>query len=70
MIVDLTALGEHGMVGTIAADQLEGGPVAVEDDDRRRGQGLERPDTDMAEPGAPMASAVVLGVSRILAITS
>jgi hypothetical protein len=27
-------------------------------------------DTDMAEPAAPMASAVVLGVSRILAITS
>ena len=58
LIVDLTALGEHGMVGTVTADQLEGGLVAVEDDDRRRGQGFERLDTDMAEPA-----------SRILAIT-
>ena len=46
------------MVATVAADQLEGGLVAVEDDDHHRGQGLERLDTDMAEPA-----------SRILAIT-
>jgi hypothetical protein len=57
------------MVGTVAADQLEGGLVAVEDDDHRRGQGLERLDADVSSPSSqwPAPSS---WVPSILAITS
>jgi hypothetical protein len=44
-----------------ARGQFEGGLVAVDDDDHRRGQDLERLDADVAEPAVPMASAVALG---------
>jgi hypothetical protein len=47
-----TVICQDGVVRTVPIDQIQRGLVAVEDDDRGRGEGFEGSDADVAEPAS------------------